>query len=98
MNIQGIKCDNLACDYEDNNVAKEEYHLWLNTPCPKCTQNLLTEADFKLVQTFIKIENFPLVKFLNWVGNTFFWFIKSKKTSMEMNGDGKISKRKKTTL
>lgn len=49
-----IKCDNPTCDYvvsrgpehgevEDISVYEE----YLNKPCPKCGENLLTEEDYK---------------------------------------------------
>ena len=42
INISGIKCDSLTCDYYDNNVHVNGYEDWLNKPCPKCGSNLLT--------------------------------------------------------
>ncbi len=41
----GIVCDNPTCDYEDNTVLVEDYKDWINKPCPKCGENLLTEQD-----------------------------------------------------
>ena len=49
----GIKCDNPECDYTDPNVSIEEYGEWLNKPCPKCSANLLTQADYDNVQAII---------------------------------------------
>jgi uncharacterized paraquat-inducible protein A len=43
----GIVCDNPKCDYEDMTVSHKDLDQWLNKPCPKCGENLLTEEDFK---------------------------------------------------
>jgi uncharacterized paraquat-inducible protein A len=43
----GIVCDNPDCNYEDMTVSHTELDKWLNKPCPKCGENLLTEEDFK---------------------------------------------------
>lgn len=47
LDIHGIRCDNPNCDYEDMTVQMEDYEQWLNKPCPKCGQNLLTEEDYR---------------------------------------------------
>ena len=54
-----VKCDNPACDYtvlnenkDPNNPDLKEY---LNKPCPKCGENLLTEKDYKSFKRMIKI-------------------------------------------
>lgn len=55
MNIHGIKCDNPNCDFVDMSVKVEDYEQWLNKPCPKCGENLLTESDYKNTQLLLKI-------------------------------------------
>lgn len=55
FNIEGIKCDNPTCDYKDMSVDYTDYPNWVNKPCPKCGENLLTEADYKLVKDFIDV-------------------------------------------
>lgn len=47
LNIKGIKCDH--CDYSDMEVEVVDYPDWLNRPCPKCGENLLTDADYQTV-------------------------------------------------
>jgi hypothetical protein len=42
----GIKCDNPKCDFLDKDVAVADYPGWVNKPCPKCGENLLTEEDY----------------------------------------------------
>ena len=58
LQILGIKCDNKSCDYKNENVKYEEFDEWLNKPCPKCGENLLTEADLNTMISLIKITNF----------------------------------------
>jgi len=54
QNIQikgtGIKCDNSACDWEDRSVKREDLKQWINIPCPKCGENVLTPEDYGIVQ------------------------------------------------
>ena len=49
----GIKCDNPDCDFKDDTVSIENYKDWLNKPCPKCGQNLLTKEDYNTVQQLL---------------------------------------------
>jgi Zn finger protein HypA/HybF involved in hydrogenase expression len=61
LNIQGIKCDNPDCDYEEvveckcrnANEVIEKYKKWINKPCPKCGQNLLTLRDYIILKMII---------------------------------------------
>lgn len=53
LEIKGIKCD--YCDYKNEDVRFENYHEWLNKPCPKCGNNLLTQEDLDSVTKFKKI-------------------------------------------
>lgn len=55
LKIYGIKCDNKNCDYRDMSVKYEEYDKWLNKPCPKCGENLLTSNDLKGLKRIVKI-------------------------------------------
>ncbi len=41
----GLKCDNPSCDWTDPTVQVDDYPQWLNAPCPKCGENVLTEED-----------------------------------------------------
>ena len=52
----GIQCD--SCDYVDTTIKDEDFEKWLNQPCPKCGENLLTQQDldnFKAVQVAVEI-------------------------------------------
>lgn len=43
----GLKCDNTSCDYKNTEIPETEIENWINRPCPKCGENLLTEEDYK---------------------------------------------------
>ncbi len=62
-----IQCDNPNCDYTILNPTKDPFvsiDEYLNTPCPKCGENLLTEEDLKKYKKALSV-----VKFLNkWFG------------------------------
>ena len=49
IEIKGIKCDNPKCDYTNPDVEREDYKEFLNAQCPKCGDNLLTDADMDAV-------------------------------------------------
>ena len=44
----GLKCDNPNCDYVDPNIPFEEYGNYVNYPCPKCGQPLLTPQAYEM--------------------------------------------------
>lgn len=46
-NDGGLKCDNINCDWVDKTIAFNNYQEWINKPCPKCGENVLTEEDYK---------------------------------------------------
>lgn len=43
----GLKCDNPSCDWKDESIHMDDYKAWLNKPCPKCGENVLTEEDYQ---------------------------------------------------
>ena len=57
LNIQGIKCDNPACDFRDESIKFEDYGKYLNKPCPKCQANLLTQKDLESIIKLIMLTN-----------------------------------------
>lgn len=57
VKIAGIKCDNPKCTYRNDSVSFDDYHLWLNKPCPLCGQNLLTEKDYKFCKRLMFLAN-----------------------------------------
>ena len=64
IKISGLKCDNPECDYRDDTVNFEEYESRIDSSCPDCGENLLTQEDYekafrtiKYVLYFNKIRN-----------------------------------------
>lgn len=57
VNGGGIKCDNQECDFVDDTASIENYADWLNKPCPKCGENLLTQADYNSITAFMELVN-----------------------------------------
>lgn len=49
----GLKCDNSKCDWRDDTISTETYSQWINKPCPKCGDNLLTLEDFQRSETLL---------------------------------------------
>lgn len=43
----GLKCDNINCDWKDTNITFDQMSSWINKPCPKCGENVLTYEDHK---------------------------------------------------
>lgn len=52
--IRGLKCDNKECNFEDMSISYEEYPEYVNSECPKCGSNLLTEEDYQSVKTMVE--------------------------------------------
>lgn len=55
--IGGLKCDNEKCDYENPDITLEEYPNYLESPCPKCGDSLLTKADYKALLNLLTLSN-----------------------------------------
>ena len=79
-----IECDNPQCDFvipnetEDPNAPLDKY---LNQPCPKCGENLLTEDDLYNYEKSMSRINF-LNKWFSWL--TIFRTKKTKITTATM--------------
>lgn len=54
LHVGGLKCDNPDCDYRNDDIPFQDYELYLEVPCPKCWEPLLTEADFQFVKRLAK--------------------------------------------
>ena len=65
QNIHGLKCDNPECGFVDSTIQRKDYPSYIDFPCPKCGQSLLTQADFDAVVVLERIEKNPIVKFIN---------------------------------
>lgn len=85
LNVMGIKCDNKSCNYINKNVLVEDYIKWLNKPCPKCGENLLTQEDYDNVR--------GMIKFIEMMNNFMPKIGKDEKKiafDIEMDGSGKM--------
>lgn len=76
-----IQCDNPRCDYKVKNETgnpNEDIKGYLNKPCPKCGENLLTEQDY--------IQSLQLMKVINWLNKWFSWLtiFSSKKSQQKV--------------
>jgi len=54
LNIHGVKCDNPNCDYSDMSVTVSDYADWVNKPCPKCGENLMTQKDYDNTMVWVQ--------------------------------------------
>ena len=61
--IKGLRCDAPDCDYSDMDIDVEEYSKYIDAPCPDCGANLLTQADYDLVQSIMEITDVINVAF-----------------------------------
>lgn len=62
----GLKCDNVECDWSDKTIELEDYKENINKKCPNCGENVLTLEDYNNVQKVLKILasiNLPKVEY-----------------------------------
>lgn len=62
-------CDNPKCDYKLVNETGDPYidsSAYINAPCPKCGENLLTEKDYTQYKRVMKVVKF-LNKYFSWL-------------------------------
>lgn len=63
-----IECDNPQCDFvipNEEGFTPRTLKMFINQPCPKCGENLLTPTDYT---DYIKLN-----KLINWVNKWFSW-------------------------
>ncbi len=62
-----ITCDNPACDFTVpyTEAGERNMDFWINEPCPKCGENLLTEKDY--------LQYKKVMKGVNWLNKWFSW-------------------------
>ena len=53
----GLVCDNPSCSWEDKTITFSVMDAWVNEPCPKCGENVLTETDYATLKTVINTVN-----------------------------------------
>lgn len=57
VKVEGIECDNPKCDYTNTDIKVDEYEDWINVPCPKCGNILLTENDYNVYKLLTATTN-----------------------------------------
>ena len=92
LKVKGIKCDNPNCDYFNPDVESKTYKQdWLNKPCPKCGENLLTEKDYKTIKKMKVV--FFILNIILWPIEIFLKITNRDEkidVPIEMNGTGNI--------
>jgi ribosomal protein S27AE len=63
-----VACDNQSCDYSVPYTDETEKYLvlFINKPCPKCGENLLTMEDYLQYQNLMKVVNF-VNRWFSWI-------------------------------
>lgn len=87
-----IECDNPKCTFVVPNVDKDPYNLgeeYLNKPCPKCGENLLTQKDYDDYKRMVSI-----IKWVNkWFGWLSFFKKDEEKVQVKIHNGVKITDR-----
>lgn len=53
LKFNGLKCDH--CDWEDKDIPYAEFEGWVDKPCPKCGENVLTQEDYNQVKELVEV-------------------------------------------
>ena len=64
-----VVCDNKTCDYKVENPTKDPRHSsaqYVNKPCPKCGENLLTQQDLDAFLRLLRVVDF-VNKWFGWL-------------------------------
>lgn len=88
--IEIIQENLIVCDYcffkipneNKNKIPIMETKKYLNVPCPKCGNNLLTEKDY--------IAYAKLMSGMNWINKWFSWITIFKPKGKTKNGSIKV--------
>lgn len=62
----GLKCDNIKCDWARPDIRQKHHKHWIDKPCPKCGENVLTRKDYRNFQIFKWIMILVILP-INWV-------------------------------
>lgn len=75
-----IDCDNPKCDYKIPYSVEDEKVIvkYINMPCPKCGENLLTKQDY--------LQYEKIMRSIRWLNKWFSWttFFYTKKKLVKM--------------
>lgn len=63
-----VTCDNPKCDYTVpyTDATEKCLVLFIDKPCPKCGENLLTMEDYLRYQNLMKVVNF-MNRWFSWI-------------------------------
>lgn len=62
-----VVCDNVNCDFAiQNKNTDEDIRRYINVPCPKCGENLLTKEDYLQWVALHKYVDF-IIKWFSWL-------------------------------
>lgn len=64
--ISIITCDNPNCDYTEPYTDETDLALFIDKPCPKCGEQLLTPEDYLLHKKLTKNINF-INRWFSWI-------------------------------
>jgi hypothetical protein len=84
LQIKGIKCDTVGCDYRDPDV--EFCEDLLSKPCPKCGASLLTQEDLMAIR-FLRAAT----DYVNMVAGPIPEGAQKDRIPLSLNGTGLIS-------
>ena len=77
MNIERLRlelnCDNDHCDFTIADIPDEDAEGWVDRPCPRCGENLLTRDDYdrwSVVQKATELMNTLTPEQLKLLGET----------------------------
>lgn len=96
----GLKCDNPKCDYMDESIEPAVWDQYINRPCPKCGQNLLTLQDYtKAILFLLKVEKMKNFYEKTWIGKLMAKTLKSRdRLHMTFNAHGDTTTITKTKI
>lgn len=89
FDIRGLKCDNPNCDFVNPDIPFESYEEFVNYPCPKCGQPLLTPQAYKMCVGMKKLGDF-ITKITGGAKENDI----EVKIPLEMDEDGRIGMKK----
>lgn len=65
MEVSGLNCDSVNCNFHDNTVLSADYEKYVDTPCPLCGSNLLTRKDYDKFRVTEKFYNSWIMRLIN---------------------------------
>ena len=93
-----VMCDNPNCDYKVINqtgqVDLEDLKKYINQPCPKCGENLLTQEDYDTTRRMLKMIG-RINKYFGWLLRLFGKSTETKRVRVHVHNGINIENEKK---